>query len=77
VWAIAPNLAAKLGVHLPAARWTDVFVLHATLDRRTGGGLLVGEVAIATAFVIHYVVIIAALIRARRGPRTPMAPDGT
>ena len=73
VWAIAPNLAAKAGVHLPQARWTDVFVLHATLDRRIRGGLLVGEVAIASAFVIHYVVIIAALLRARRRARTPDA----
>jgi hypothetical protein len=69
LWAIAPNILIKLGLGLPRARWTDVFVLHATLDHRIRGGLLVGELAIAAAFVIHYVVIIAALVRARRRPR--------
>jgi hypothetical protein len=67
LWAIAPNLAAKAGVHLAGARWADVFVLHTTLDRRIDGGLLLGELALCAALVSHYGLIIAALIRARRG----------
>jgi hypothetical protein len=66
LWAIAPNILTKLGVHVAGAAWADIFVLHTSVDRALRGGLLVGEVAIATAFVFHYAVIIAALVRVTR-----------
>jgi hypothetical protein len=66
LWAIAPNILTKLGVHVAGRAWADIFVLHTSVDRALRGGLLVGEVAIAAAFVLHYAVVMAALVRAHR-----------
>jgi hypothetical protein len=71
IWAIVPNLAGKAGIPIAGRRLADVFVLHTFLDRRTDGGLLVGELVIAGTMVAQYVVVIAALIRARRRSATP------
>jgi hypothetical protein len=75
LWAIAPNILTKLGVHVAGAWWADIFMLHTSLDRALRGGLLVGEVAIAAAFVFHYAVITAAIVRVTRrsGASSPIA----
>jgi hypothetical protein len=68
-WAIVPNVATQLAVAGEAIHtgwWANVFVLHAAIDRRIEGGLLVGEVAIGAAFVAHYTIVVAAIVRARR-----------
>ena len=70
LWAILPNILTKVGVRVAGAAWADIFVLHTSVDRALRGGLLVGEVAIAAAFVFHYAVIMAALVRARRTSAT-------
>src|SRR5262245_11909656 len=66
VWSILPNLVGKLGVHIAGHRIADVFVLHTSLDRKTDGGLLVGEMVIAAIMVAQYAIVIAAVVRARR-----------
>jgi hypothetical protein len=72
IWAIVPNLAHKAGIPIAGHRIADVFVLHTALDRRTDGGLLVGELVIAGTMFAQYAVVIAALVRARRrGPASP------
>lgn len=74
-WALIPNLASAAGITaaLHDARWGDVFVLHRTLDRRVDGGLLIGELALVAQLVGHYLVLLAALVRApsMAGPRPP------
>ena len=71
VWSILPNLVGKVGIHIAGHRIADVFVLHTTLDRRTDGGLLVGEMVIAAIMVAQYAIVIAAVVRARRRTPTP------
>jgi hypothetical protein len=67
-WAVVPAALTTLGA--PAAVhhawWADVFLLHAQIDRRIERGLLIGELAIAAAFVAHYLLVLVALRRARR-----------
>jgi hypothetical protein len=67
-WAVVPAALTTLGA--PAAVhhawWADVFLLHAQIDRRIERGLLIGELAIAGAFVAHYLLVLVALRRARR-----------
>ena len=68
-WAIVPQILTTLGapstVH--TAGWANVFFGHARLDRRFGdGGLLIGEVGIAVFLVGLYLVVLAAVWRARR-----------
>jgi hypothetical protein len=69
VWSIVPNLVGKAGIHIAGHRIADVFVLHTTLDRRTDGGLLIGEFVIAAIMVAEYAIVIAAVVRARRRAR--------
>jgi hypothetical protein len=68
-WAVVPTALTTLGA--PAAVhhawWADLFLLHAQIDRRVQQGLLIGELAIAGAFVAHYLLVLVALRRARRG----------
>ncbi len=71
LWSIMPNLLGKVGLHLAGHRVADVFVLHASLDRRTGGGLLLGEMVIAATLVAQYAIVIAAVVRARRRSVAP------
>jgi hypothetical protein len=69
LWAIVPNVLTELGVageSVHTGGWANVFVGHAAIDRRVEGGLLLGEVAIAAAFIFHYAVVIAAIVRAKR-----------
>jgi hypothetical protein len=67
-WAVVPTALTTLGA--PAAVhhawWADLFLLHARIDWRVEQGLLIGELAIAAAFVAHYLLVLAALRRARR-----------
>jgi hypothetical protein len=67
LWAVVPAALTTLGA--PAAVhhawWADAFLLHAQIDRRIEHGLLIGELAIAAAFVAHYLLLLVALRRAR------------
>ncbi len=78
VWAAAPiilhRLGAPAGVH--TARWADIFLGHASIDRRFGGGLLLGEVAIVAWLGAVYLIAVAAVIRARRR-QTATTPPST
>ncbi len=67
LWAVGPSVLARLGV--PGAHhawWADLFVGHRSLDRLTDGGLLIGELALGAAIAGHYLLILLALVRARR-----------
>lgn len=67
VWALVPNLVTSVGGpaaihHNPVA---NIFVGHALVDRREGGGLLIGEVAMVAILVFQFAVLVAAIARAR------------
>jgi hypothetical protein len=69
VWTVVPQILTTLGapstVH--SAGWANIFFGHARLDRRFGdGGLLIGEFGIAVFLVGLYLVVLAAVRRARR-----------
>jgi hypothetical protein len=66
-WAVVPTALTTLGApaYVHHAWWANVFLAHAAIDRRYDAGLLVGELAIAAAFVAQYLLILAALRRAR------------
>lgn len=68
-WAVVPTALTTLGAggHVHHAWWANVFVAHAAIDRRFDEGLLIGELAIAAAFVAQYLLVLVALRRARRG----------
>jgi hypothetical protein len=70
-WAIVPQILTTLGgpASVHTAGWANVFLGHAIIDRRLGGGLLIGEVLIAAWLVGLYVLILLAIRRARRAPR--------
>jgi hypothetical protein len=74
LWALVPNLATSAG--LPASIhhvwWANVFLGHALIDRRNHGGLLVGELVMVMILAFQYVVLVAAMARARR--RRDLAP---
>lgn len=65
--AVVPNLLARLGAPPSTldASWMNLFVLHPLIDQWKTGGLLIGELAVAALFAVHYALILAA-IAARR-----------
>lgn len=67
-WAIVPQVLTTLGApaSVHTSSWANLFLGHAIIDRRLGGGLLIGEVLIATWLVCLYLLILLALRRARR-----------
>jgi hypothetical protein len=67
VWALVPNLITSAGGpagihHHPVA---NVFVGHALIDRREGGGLLIGELGMVAVLVFQFALLVAAIARAR------------
>lgn len=68
VWALIPNLATSAGFSpsIHRAPWANIFLGHAWIDRRTDGGLLIGELVLVAIFAFHYAVLVMALARARR-----------
>lgn len=65
-WAIVPNLFGITGVTgaLHTHALSDVFVLHRSIDLRSeDGGLMMGELALGALLVVHYLVIVAAVLR--------------
>jgi hypothetical protein len=67
-WAIVPQVLTTLGApaSVHTATWANLFLGHALIDRRIDGGLLIGEVLIAAWLVGLYLLILVALVRARR-----------
>jgi hypothetical protein len=66
VFALLPSLIG-LAIASPTihdAWWADLFILHRTIDRRSHGGLLIGELVIAACFVGQYLLLLLALRRA-------------
>lgn len=68
LWALVPNLVTSAGFSpsIHNAWWANIFLGHALIDRRNDGGLLVGELVMVAVLVFHYVVLMAAIARARR-----------
>jgi len=68
VWALIPNLLTSAGVSAVVhhAWWSNVFVLHAIIDRREDGGLLIGELLLVAVLAFQYALIVLAILRARR-----------
>jgi hypothetical protein len=69
-WAIVPNVLTTLGASssVHESWWSNLFLGHAALDRRTEGGLLIGELVIAGYLTAVYLVVLLAIRRARRRP---------
>ena len=67
-WAIVPQILTTLGApaSVHTSRWANLFLGHAVIDRRLDGGLLIGELLIASWLVGLYLLILLALHRARR-----------
>ncbi len=69
-WSIVPNLLTTLGA--PASThtswWSNLFLGHAAIDRRTESGLLIGELVIAAYLTSVYLLVLLAIRRARRRP---------
>jgi hypothetical protein len=67
VWALVPNLVTAAGGpaaihHNPVA---NVFVGHALIDRREGGGLLSGAAGLVAILMFQFALLVAAIARAR------------
>lgn|GEM_PF-3423770 len=75
-WALVPNLISAAGITgaLHHVAWGDVFVGHRAIDRRLGGGLLIGELALVAQLICHYALLMLALRRARRHALRAAAP---
>lgn len=71
-WAIVPQVLTTLGAPASVhhAWWANLFLGHALLDARTGGGLLIGELAIAAWLAGVYLLIVLAIRRATTRPST-------
>jgi len=67
-WAIVPNLLTTIGApsSVHTSWWSNLFLGHAALDRRTEGGLLIGELVIAGYMTVVYLVVLLAIRRAHR-----------
>lgn len=65
-WAIIPNLLTTLGApaSVHTSWWSNLFLGHAALDRRSHGGLLIGELTIAGYLTVLYLVVLLAIRRA-------------
>lgn len=73
LFAIAPSLLRHLGfpVGFCSGWWMNIFLFHPLADRLKHGGMLVGELGIATCLTLQYVLLLVALRRAltRRAAR--------
>jgi hypothetical protein len=67
-WAAAPNGVTSLGgpAEIHRAWWANVFLGHAAIDARIDGGKLLGELAFAAYLVALYLLVLLAILRARR-----------
>jgi hypothetical protein len=72
VWALMPSLLTTIGFpqHIHRAWWANAFLGHAVISERVRGGLLIGELVLAAVITFHYVVLVAAIARVRRGSGT-------
>lgn len=79
VWALVPNLVTAAGgpAGIHEAVWANVFVGHALIDRREGGGLLVGQAVMVALLAFQYAVLVAALVRAARRGRGASRSSGS
>lgn len=68
MWSILPNLLTTLGApaSVHTSWWSNLFLGHAMIDRRTHGGLLIGELVIAAYLTAVYLLVLLAIRRARR-----------
>ena len=68
IWALVPNLVSAAGGpasihHNPAS---NIFLLHALIDRRKDGGLLIGELAMVAVLVFQFALLVIAIARVNR-----------
>ena len=71
VWALVPNLITAAGgpAAIHDAVWSNIFVGHALIDRKEGGGLLIGEAVMVAMLAFQYAVLVLALVTASRRGR--------
>jgi hypothetical protein len=71
-YAVIPSLLRRLG--LPPALWdswwANLFCLYPLIERIRGGGILLGEAAVALLAGAQYLALLAAIRRAKN----PLAP---
>lgn len=79
VWALIPNLVTAAGgpAGIHEAVWANVFVGHAVIDRREGGGLLIGEAVMVAMLAFQYAVLVLALVTAARRGRGGSRSSGS
>lgn len=79
VWALVPNLVTAAGgpAAIHDAVWANVFVGHAVIDRKEGGGLLIGEAVMVAMLAFQYAVLVLALVTAARRARGASRSSGS
>jgi hypothetical protein len=79
IWAIVPNLVSAAGgpAGIHHAVWSNVFVGHALIDRKRGGGLLIGELVMVAVLVFQYAVLVLALVKVSRRGRGGSRSSGS
>lgn len=63
VFAAAPNIMYWIGIPetVCSGWWMNVFLLHPLIDRIKPGGMLIGQLLLAGAYLVQYPVLLAAL----------------
>ena len=66
-FSVIPNILRHSGFpdSFCSGWWMNIFLLNPLLDKLKPGGMLIGEILIVLFFVLHYSIIIAALLRNR------------
>jgi hypothetical protein len=71
IWALVPNLVSAAGgpASIHHSPLSNIFILHALIDRTKDGGLLIGEALMVALLAFQYGVLLLALHRRpERGP---------
>jgi hypothetical protein len=63
--------AAGLPSELVTARWSNPFLGYGLIESRLSGGIILGELAIASLFGLQYLIILIGCIAPTEGRRAP------
>ena len=68
IYAIVPSLLRRAGVPDAVCDgwWMNLFLFHPLLDRLKDGGILLGEILVASGFILQYSLLLAAISRCHR-----------
>jgi hypothetical protein len=71
-FAVAPALLGRLGVPEAVCEsgWANVFLFHPLINRLKPGGETMGPLMLGAGLAFHYLVLLAAVLRAQRGRRS-------